>query len=105
MNVASTVAKALESWHCDLAMNGGVRVNECGILWCGKYHQNWENDLHSHNYFQMVGILSGSGTVWVDDVPSEISKEQVYLFFPLVEHAILCGKVLRKGWSRMKWRS
>lgn len=67
-------------------------MNECGILWCGKYHQNWENDLHSHNYFQMVAILSGSGTVWTDDVPSEISKEQVYLFFPLVEHAIFCGK-------------
>jgi len=34
-------------------------MNECSILWCGKYHQNWENELHCHNYFQMVGILSG----------------------------------------------
>ena len=41
-------------------------MNECSILWCGKYHQNWENELHCHNYFQMVGILSGSGTVYVD---------------------------------------
>ena len=40
-------------------------MNECSILWCGKYHQNWENELHCHNYFQMVGILSGSGTVTI----------------------------------------
>lgn len=67
-------------------------MHACNIFWCGKYHQNWENDLHSHNYFQLVVILSGSGTVWVDDVPYEISKEQAYLFLPLVEHAIFCGK-------------
>ena len=51
-------------------------MNECSILWCGKYHQNWENELHCHNYFQMVGILSGSGTVYVDDQPYEIEKER-----------------------------
>lgn len=57
-------------------------MNECSILWCGKYHQNWENELHCHNYFQMVGILSGSGTVYVDDQPYEIEKEQVFCRAP-----------------------
>ncbi len=57
-------------------------MNECSILWCGKYHQNWENELHCHNYFQIVGILSGSGTVYVDDQPYEIEKEQVFLLCP-----------------------
>ncbi len=42
-------------------------MNECSILWCGKYRQNWENEPHCHNYFQMVGILSGSGRFYVED--------------------------------------
>ena len=67
-------------------------MNECSILWCGKYHQNWENQLHCHNYFQMVGILSGSGTVYVDDQPYEIEKEQVFLLCPQQLHAIHCGE-------------
>ena len=67
-------------------------MNECSILWCGKYHQNWENELHCHNYFQMVGILSGSGTVYVDDQPYEIEKEQVFLLCPQQLHAIHCGE-------------
>ena len=67
-------------------------MNECSILWCGKYHQNWENELHCHNYFQMVGILSGSGTVYVDDKPYEIEKEQVFLLCPQQLHAIHCGE-------------
>lgn len=67
-------------------------MNECSILWCGKYHQNWGNELHCHNYFQMVGILSGSGTVYVDDQPYEIEKEQVFLLCPQQLHAIHCGE-------------
>lgn len=57
-------------------------MNECSILWCGKYHQNWENELHCHNYFQMVGILSGSGTVYVDDQPYEIERSRCFCCAP-----------------------
>lgn len=67
-------------------------MNECSILWCGKYQQNWENELHSHNYFQMVGIISGSGTFYVDDEPHTIEKEQIYLLQPHQLHAIHCGE-------------
>lgn len=63
-------------------------MNECSILWCGKYHQNWENELHCHNYFQMVSILSGSGCFYVDDTPYPIEKEQIYLLCPQQMHAI-----------------
>ena len=46
----------------------------------------------------MVGILSGSGTVYVDDQPYEIEKEQVFLLCPQQLHAIHCGgkKTLRR---------
>lgn len=67
-------------------------MNECSILWCGKYHQNWENEVHCHNYFQIVGVLSGSGTVYVDDKPYPIEKEQVFVFCPQQMHAIHCGE-------------
>lgn len=67
-------------------------MNECSILWCGKYQQNWENELHCHNYFQMVGILSGSGTFYVEDQPHPIEKEQIFLLRPQQMHAIHCGE-------------
>lgn len=67
-------------------------MNDCTILWCGKYQQNWENDLHCHNYFQMVGILSGSGTFYIEDQPYPIEKEQIYLLCPQQMHAIHCGE-------------
>lgn len=66
-------------------------MNKCDILWCGKYHQNWENELHCHNYFQMVGIFSGKGTLVVNDNTFEIDKEHMYLFSPQQMHAIYCS--------------
>ncbi len=63
-------------------------MNECNILWCGKYHQNWENELHSHNYFQLVGISSGSCTIYVDDTPYPVLRDTVFLFCPEQMHAI-----------------
>lgn len=74
-------------------------MSVCSILWCGKYHQNWENELHCHNYFQMVGILSGGGTFYVDDVPHAIEKEQIFLLSPQQTHAILCSE---KGGAPLK---
>lgn len=65
-------------------------MKECSILWFGKYHQNWENDLHQHNYFQMVGILNGSGTVSFDDGNVPIAKEKIFLFPPQCLHAVHC---------------
>lgn len=67
-------------------------MSECSILWCGKYQQNWENELHCHNYFQMVGILSGCGCFYVEDEPHTIEKEQIFLLRPQQTHAILCGE-------------
>ena len=67
-------------------------MNECSILWCGKYRQNWENELHCHNYFQMVGILSGSGRFYVEDHSYPIEEEQIYLLAPQQMHAIHRGE-------------
>ena len=72
-------------------------MDGCTILWCGKYEQNWENEPHSHNYFQMVGILRGGGTVYVNDTAYAIRPERVFLFRPQKTHAILCGE---KGQER-----
>ena len=52
-------------------------MKECSILWFGKYHQNWENDLHQHNYFQMIGILNGSGTVSTGPINAQ---EEIWVF-------------------------
>lgn len=65
-------------------------MSECNILWSGKYHQNWENDLHSHGWFQMIGILSGCGTVIIDENRYNISKEKIFLIGPHQMHAIHC---------------
>ncbi len=74
-------------------------MNSCSILWCGKYKQNWENEMHSHNYFQLIGIISGSGTVFVEDTPSRISAGTVYLFRPGQRHAIHQDKTGREPLS------
>ncbi len=67
-------------------------MNECSILWCGKYQQNWENELHCHNYFQMVGILSGDGCFHIEDTSYPIEKEQIYMLCPQQMHAIPLGE-------------
>jgi len=60
----------------------------CNVLWIGKYHQNWENNLHEHNYFQMIGVLNGGGTITIDKNQYTIQKEIIYLIPPQSLHSV-----------------
>lgn len=65
-------------------------MKECSILWFGKYHQNWENKLHQHNYFQMIGILNGTGVATVQDASITVSKGKILFLPPQCLHALYC---------------
>ena len=66
-------------------------MKDCSVLWSGIYFQNGESNPHCHEFFQMVGILSGSGTIQIDDKKYDIQKEHFYLFKPQEIHSIRCS--------------
>lgn len=65
---------------------------ECNILWSGKYHQNWETDLHSHNFFQMIGFEGGNGSIQIDEATLSVDPRQGYLVLPQQMHSIYCAE-------------
>jgi len=65
---------------------------ECSLLWSGKYHQNWETELHSHIFFQMIGFEGGKGMIRIDDEHYDISSQQGYLIVPQKMHSIICAE-------------
>ena len=66
-------------------------MKSCNVLWLGKYNQNWENCLHQHNYFQMIGILNGGGIITIDENRYVIQKEMIYLIPPQALHSVHYG--------------
>lgn len=61
---------------------------KCSVLWCGKYHQNWENDFHDHNFFQLIAIVGGTGRVVLETSEYPIAKGKLFLIPPQVSHAV-----------------
>lgn len=62
----------------------------CSVLWCGKYHQNWENDYHNHSFFQLIAIRSGFGRVMLEDKEYAIARGKIFLIEPQKTHAVFC---------------
>lgn len=63
-------------------------MNECSVLWCGEYRQNWENDPHSHTFFQLFAFLEGSGSITIEDDTFAVIPQQIYLVLPQRGHSI-----------------
>lgn len=62
---------------------------EYTVLWSGKYYQHWENELHSHSYFQIISVLKGTGMIQVGDEQLPFSERSTFLIHSHVPHAIL----------------
>ncbi|NMA83867.1 MAG: helix-turn-helix transcriptional regulator [Epulopiscium sp.] len=60
------------------------------VYWVAKYTQLWENDIHSHNYFQILFMIGGKGNVNIDGETFEIKKGTVFIIPPTTNHAIIC---------------
>lgn len=66
-------------------------MHEYNVLWSGKYHQFWENELHSHSYCQIISILKGSGTIHIGDEVYPFGERSTFLIHSHVPHAVLRG--------------
>lgn len=65
-----------------------VYMNECSVLWCGEYRQNWENDMHNHTFFQLFAFSEGNGHILIENDTFPVSPQQIYLIQPQQFHAI-----------------
>lgn len=64
-------------------------MHEYVVLWSGKYYQHWENELHSHSYWQIISVLKGGGTIRIGEEQFSLTERSTYLIRPYVPHAIL----------------
>ncbi len=60
----------------------------CNILWCGKYTQQTENELHNHDYYQMITVISGTGNLLIGDDIYTLEKGANYIIYPNKYHSI-----------------
>jgi AraC-like DNA-binding protein len=64
-------------------------LSELNVLWIGKYVQDWEMEGHSHTFFQIFGIISGKGTIMIEDETFPIDKETLFLVPANCRHVIV----------------
>ena len=67
-------------------------MHEYTVLWSGKYYQYWENELHSHSYWQIISVLKGSGWIRIGEEQFPFSERSTFLIHPYVAHEIVRGK-------------
>lgn len=65
-------------------------MSNCSILWCGKYHQNWETTPHTHTFFQLILTARGEGRVPLEKTIYSIKSGHAILIRPEESHAVLC---------------
>lgn len=66
-------------------------MGECSILWCGKYRQDWETEPHTHNFFQLILVTCGEGTIPVGEEQFFVQAGHAVLIRPGEDHAVLCA--------------
>ncbi len=61
---------------------------EFNVLWSGKYFQYWENEPHSHSYYQIIAVVKSGGRITLGEETVEMQDRQVILIQPHMIHAI-----------------
>ncbi len=64
-------------------------MSDCNLLWCGKYTQHADNNMHSHDYFQMLSVIAGTGVLQIEKDSVELEKGLIYLIQPGQQHSII----------------
>ncbi len=64
-------------------------MHEYTVLWSGKYYQHWENELHSHSYWQIISVLKGNGSIRIGEEQFPLTERSTFLIRPHVPHEIL----------------
>ncbi len=62
---------------------------EFSVLWSGKYFQYWENELHSHSYYQIIAVLKSGGRITLGEETIPMQDRQVLLIRPHTIHSII----------------
>ena len=78
-------------------------MEECSILWCGKYQQNWENKLHHHGFCQLFAISRGTGIVTIGDSRWIVQPKEIYLVKPDEPHSVVCSGASLLGMYDIKF--
>ena len=69
------------------------------ILWCGKYSQDWENEPHQHNFFQLIAVSGGEGVATIGEETHVMRREDILIVAPSQMHGICrkkdCSEPLR----------
>ena len=47
-------------------------VYEFNVLWSGKYFQYWENEPHSHSYYQIIAVVKSGGRITLGEETVEM---------------------------------
>ncbi len=66
-------------------------MNSFDLLWCGEYSQDWENEPHEHNFFQMILTVGGSAAADMDGEGWNLEPGRLALIPPHCLHGIHRG--------------
>ncbi len=58
------------------------------VLWSGRYFQCWENQTHTHDFFQIIAVLKGTGFIQIGQRQFSLEKQGIYLIHPHTPHGI-----------------
>lgn len=63
-------------------------MNNVEIMWCGEYLQDWENEPHEHEFFQMVIVTGGKAKATVSGTEQTLEAGKLLLLRPGCQHGI-----------------
>lgn len=66
-------------------------MNDFDLLWCGEYSQDWENELHEHNFYQIILVTGGSACAEIDGKQWQLEAGMLALIPPQCPHGIHSG--------------
>lgn len=64
------------------------------VLWIARYdyQPEWVLDEHDHDYYQMIYILSGKGTFYLEGNSHQMGEKMLFLIRPKVRHGLIAAK-------------
>jgi AraC-like DNA-binding protein len=67
------------------------------VLWTARYdyEPGWVVNLHSHQFFQVVYLIDGEGTLTLDETPYALGGSHILLVAPGVKHGLVADSRVR----------